>query len=384
MFFEELGIRYIGPIDGHNIKILIQTLELIKEFDTPVVVHVVTKKGKGYEPAELAPEKFHGLGGFDINTGESKKSKDLTYSNAFGNSLINLAEKHDDVVAITAAMKSGTGMSPFAEKFPERFYDVGIAEEHAVVFAAGLAANGIRPVFTVYSTFLQRALGCLYHDICLQNLPVIICTDRSGVVDDGPTHHGIYDLSYLTAIPNLSVLYPADDIEMENMLKEAYNQSSPVVIKYPKGKINRVNNSEHPIKWGKALDVTDGNELSIWSMGGEVNTAIEIKEIINQFCKAKINIVNVRFIQPFDSAKLLKTASEMPIITIEDNVKAGGLASIVDSSLIDVDHKKILHFGYDNSIIPHGSATGIKKKCNLTPEHIAEEIIEELKLLSTK
>ena len=383
VFFEELGIRYIGPIDGHNINILIQTLELIKEFDTPVVVHVITKKGKGYEPAEKFPEKFHGLGGFDLKTGESKASDGLSFSNAFGQSLIKLAEKNKDVVGITAAMKSGTGMNGFAEKFPDRFFDAGIAEEHAVTFAAGLAANGLRPVFCVYSTFLQRALSCVFHDVCLQNLPVIICTDRSGVVDDGPTHHGIYDLSYLRSIPNLSILYPCDSLELENMIFEAYKHKTPVIIKYPKGLAGKIPNSEEKIEWGKAIDVCKGNDFSIWTTGREVQTAMEIQRIINGFCKVKINIVNTRFLQPFDSSKLIKTAEEMPVITIEDNTKSGGLASTIDEILINQIHNKILHFGYDNSVIPHGTIKGIKKRQGMSPESIAEAIIESLNLLNS-
>ena len=383
VFFEELGIRYIGPIDGHNLKILIQTFELIKEFDTPVVVHVITKKGKGYTPAEKYPEKFHGLGGFDLVTGESKASG-FTFSDAFGTAMIKLADKHTNVVAITAAMKSGTGLSDFADKYPKRFFDVGIAEEHAVVFASGLAANGIRPVFTVYATFLQRALGCVFHDMCLQNLPVIICTDRSGIVDDGPTHHGIHDLAYLRSLPNISILYPADDEELENMLFEAYKQSSPVVIKYPKGLITKTKNSSNKIVWGKAVDVTIGKTLSIWATGNEIQTALKVRKIINEFCQIKINVVNPRFIVPFDESKLIKTASKMPIITIENNQKSGGLAGIIDELLINMPHKEIIHFGYGNNIIPHGSVDGIRKKEGLTSENIAEIIMEKLDLLIQK
>jgi 1-deoxy-D-xylulose-5-phosphate synthase len=381
VFFEELGIRYIGPIDGHNLKILIQTFELIKEFDTPVVVHVVTKKGKGYIPAENFPEKFHGLGGFNLATGESKSSA-FTFSDAFGNSMIKLAKKHQDTVAITAAMKGGTGLTEFAEKFPKRFFDVGIAEEHAVVFAAGLAANSLRPVFTVYATFLQRALGCVFHDICLQNLPVIICTDRSGVVDDGPTHHGIHDLAYLRSIPNISILYPSDDEELENMLIAAYEHKSPVIIRYPKGVIEKTKNSSQKVEWGKAVDVSIGKALSIWATGKEIQTALEVRKIINNFCKIKINVVNPRFIVPFDENKLIRTAGKMPIISIEDNQKVGGLASIIDELLINKPHKEIMHFGYGNNIIAHGTVKGIRKKEGLTPEEISEQIIEQLDLLT--
>ena len=381
VFFEELGIRYIGPIDGHNLKILVQTLELIKEFDTPVVVHVITKKGKGYKPAENFPEQFHGLGGFQISTGEPKSSE-YTFSDAFGESMIKLAEKYSNTVAITAAMKGGTGLTEFAEKFPQRFFDVGIAEEHAVIFASGLAANGLRPVFAVYATFLQRALGCVFHDMCLQNLPIIICADRSGIVDDGPTHHGIHDLGYLRSLPNISILYPADNEELENMLFESYKHNSPVIIKYTKGVIEKVKNSSDKIVWGKAIDITIGKSLSIWATGKEIKTALKVRKILNDFCKIKINVVNPRFIIPFDEKKLIRTASKMPIITIEDNQKIGGLASTIDELLINEPHKEIIHFGYNNNIIPHGTIIGIKKKEGHTPEDISEEIIEKLDLLT--
>ncbi|MCF7790651.1 MAG: 1-deoxy-D-xylulose-5-phosphate synthase [Victivallales bacterium] len=382
VFFEELGIRYIGPIDGHNLKLLLQTFELIKEFDSPVVVHVLTTKGKGYKPAELYPEKFHGLSGFELKTGKSKSSKHLTFSEAFGHSLVKLADKHREIVGITAAMKSGTGMDKFAQKFPDRFFDVGIAEEHATVFAAGLAAKGLRPVFAVYSTFLQRSLGCLFHDICLQGLPLIICADRAGIVADGPTHHGVNDLSYIRSLPNISILYPADKIELENMLFEAYEKAAPVIIKYSKDKISKFQNTDKKIKWGKALDITEGQDLSIWATGGELLTALKVKNIINTFSKVEINIVNTRFIRPFDEEKLINTAQKMPVVTIEDNRKSGGLASTVDETLINIDHKEILHFGYSNNIIPHGTPGGIKKKMGLTPERIAEKILDNIDILS--
>ena len=375
-FFEELGIRYIGPIDGHNIANMIQTFSLIKEFDTPVVVHVITEKGRGFKPAELSPERFHGLGKFDPSTGEviKKETSSLTFSDAFGESVTNLGTKHQDVVAITAAMCSGTGLDKFAEKFPDRFFDVGIAEGHAVVFAAGMAANGLRPVFAVYATFLQRALSSVYHDICVQNLPVIICADRAGVVDDGPTHHGIYDLSFLRTLPNISIIHPSIKEEMDLFLELAYEAKSPVIIRYPKASINGSYEFQpEKYAWGKSLRLKEGADVSIWAAGAEYQTAFKVAELLD---KEKINseIINPLFIVPFDTDALKQAASAKLIVTIEDNTIAGGLASVVDEALINFKHKGVLHFGWGNGVISHGTVKGIKKTFGLTPEKIVFEI----------
>lgn len=376
-FFEELGIRYIGPIDGHNIANMIQTFSLIKEFDTPVVVHVITEKGRGFKPAELSPEQFHGLGKFDPCTGEviKKENSSLTFSDAFGESVTNLGTKHQNVVAITAAMCSGTGLNKFAEKFPNRFFDVGIAEGHAVVFAAGMAANGLRPVFAVYATFLQRALSSVYHDICVQNLPVIICTDRTGIVDDGPTHHGIYDLSFLRTLPNISIIYPSIKEEMDLFLELAYESNSPVIIRYPKASINGSYEFQpEKYAWGKSLCLKEGTDVSIWVTGAEYQTAFKVAELLEKE-KISAEIINSLFIVPFDSDILKKAAAEKKlIVTIEDNMIVGGLASIVDEILINSEHKGVLHFGWGNGIIPHGTVNRIRKSFGLIPDKIASEI----------
>jgi 1-deoxy-D-xylulose-5-phosphate synthase len=378
VIFEELGMRYVGPIDGHDIKNLIKTFTSIQDFKKPVLIHTLTEKGRGYKPAELRPDKYHGVGKFDKKTGDPLNKKDIpTFSKIFGKSILKLAEKHDDVVGITAAMCSGTELSEFAKKYPDRFFDVGIAEEHAVVFAAGMATNGLRPVFVVYSTFLQRALACVYHDICVQNLPVIICTDRSGIVEDGPTHHGIYSISYLKSLPNISILTPSNGKELDTMLMLAYDSNSPVIIRYPKAAITNNDYAENDIIWGKANIIKKGKDLSIWASGNECKTALEVVEILS---KKGINaeVINTLFLKPFDSNLLIKKAEKMPIITIEDNCKSGGLASIVDEILINVKHKKILHFGWDNKIIPHGSPDQIRESLNLTANHISETILANI------
>ena len=375
VFFEELGIRYIGPVNGHNVHDLIRTLTLIKEFDTPVVVHVITEKGRGYKLAEENPEKFHGIDNFNPRTGILINKKNHSYSSAFGKSIVKLAKNHDDVVAVTAAMCAGTGLAEFADKYPNRYFDVGIAEEHAAVFAAGMATHGLRPVIAVYATFLQRALGCVFHDICLQNLPVIICADRSGIVCDGPTHHGIYDVSYLRTLPNISILYPVNDIELDVMLNMAYARESPVIIRYPRGEIpgTKVYKTSN-IAWGKAATIRDGDNISIWATGNECIIALKVADILKE-SGIDAEVVNTMFLCPFDEQKLLDTAKNKRIITIEDNLIHGGLGSTVDEILINERQKDVLHFGWKDKIVPHGTINGLKEKAGLTPEKIAERIV---------
>lgn len=380
-FFEELGLRYIGPIDGHNIESLIHSFSVIKEFDSPVLLHVLTGKGKGFKPAEMYPDKYHGLGKFDPCTGEviKKNNGSLSFSEAFGNAVVSLGKKHEDVVAITAAMCSGTGLGKFSAEFPKRFFDVGIAEGHAVVFAAGLAVNGLRPVFAVYATFFQRAMSSLYHDICIQNLPVIICTDRSGIVDDGPTHHGIYDLSYIRALPNLSIIYPSTAEEMELLLEMAYQSKSPVVIKYPKSSIKPypIDFDEKNYFWGKSITLRGGRDISIWAMGTEYLTALKVAEVLSKE-NIETEVINALFVKPFDKERLIESADKQLIATIEDNSISGGLASIVDEILVNVKHGEVIHFGWTDKIIPHGTVSGIKTKEGLSPEMIAESIKNKL------
>jgi len=378
-FFEELGIRYIGPIDGHNIQNMIKTFALVKELDTPVVVHVITEKGRGYGPAKRNPEKFHGINSFNTVTAKAIKNTGASYSSTFGQSIVNLAKNHEDVVAITAAMCTGTGLTGFANTYPDRFFDVGIAEEHAMVFAAGMASHGLRPVIAIYATFLQRALGCIFHDICLQNLPVIICADRSGIVNDGPTHHGIYDVSYLRTLPNISILYPVDSIELDTMLNMAYKQGSPVIIRYPKGEIpSDQHYKTSNIEWGKAATIKKGKDISIWATGNECLTALKVADTLKQ-SGIEAEVVNTIFLCPFDKQKLLSIAKDKYIVTIEDNLIHGGLGSTVDEILINSKHQGVLHFGWKDEIVPHGTINGIKEKAELTPDKIANKIIQTVK-----
>ncbi len=378
VFFEELGIRYIGPINGHDFKDLFRTLTTAREYHRPVIVHVITEKGRGYVPAEAAPEKFHGVSGFNPVTGSSDSHPNpVSFSSAFGDAAVRLGEQHDDVIGITAAMCSGTGLKKFAARFPQRFHDVGIAEEHALIFAAGLAAGGMRPVVAIYSTFMQRALDCVFHDICLQNLPVIICQDRSGIVEDGPTHHGIHDLSFFRNLPNLTVMQPKNETELRDMLFAAYELKSPVVIRYPKGYSGYGYDPEGEvavIPVGKAEIVRSGNDVAIWATGNETATALSVAEQLSRESRMEATVVNARFIRPFDRELLLEHAANMPLVTIEDNQMHGGFASTVDELLVNVKHHGIRHFGWGDAIIPHGDPVRLRQDAGMTTESIAAAV----------
>lgn len=357
MFFEDLGIRYIGPIDGHNIKEMTEILEKVKLLDEPVVIHIVTKKGMGYEPAENEPDKFHGISKFDVKTGEIlDKSKKVTYSKAFGDAIVKVAKTNKNVVAITAAMTAGTGLKAFSREFPDRFFDVGIAEEHAVTFAAGMASIGMQPVFAVYSTFLQRGFDQVIHDVCMQNLPVVFMIDRAGLVgNDGETHQGVFDLSYLAMIPNLTVLAPKCVEEVEVMLKYALSLKSPVAIRYPRGgDIIRV----EPLKKlekGKWEVVSGGEKLALVAVGKMVQYAVMAKEELKEF---KINpmIVNATSVKPVDTHIIKRLIREKyNVITLEDNVAIGGFGSLVLKSLTNGAYKgKFRSMAFRDRFISHG------------------------------
>ena len=375
IFFEELGLRYIGPVNGHRLPDLIETFRRIREFNRPVIVHVITEKGAGYELAAAHPEQFHGVSGFDPETGEPSGSKKTAgFSSAFGRALCRLAEQHTDIVGITAAMRSGTGMTPFSEHFPERFYDVGMAEGHALTFAAGLAANELRPVVSVYATFLQRALDSLYHDICLQNLPVIIGADRSGIVEDGPTHHGLYDESFALNMPNLCIMAPADEQELAAMLPFAYDLKAPVMIRYPRGGSKLPKTEHSPLEKGVSEVLREGTDAALWAVGAETGTALEIADLLRSdgiSCK----VVNTRFLKPLDKDALLRDARKMPLVTLENTLSGTGLDMLADRMLISEKHCGILHFAWPaDTPIPHGSSNDLRKEFGLTAAAEAETI----------
>lgn len=326
MYFEDIGFTYLGPVDGHNIDELEKILEQSKHLEGPILIHVITKKGKGYRFAEETPDKFHGISSFDIKTGEKTSKSKKDYSKVFGDKLIELASKNDRIVAVTAAMKDGTGLKEFANKFPSRFFDVGIAEQHAVGMIAGMAASGLKPVFAVYSSFLQRGYDQLIHDIALEQIPVTICVDRAGIVGaDGETHQGVFDLCFLNSIPNLVVMAPKDFKELEQMLEFAVNLNKPVIIRYPRGGEEGSFKQHNDIELGKSEIIKEGKDLSIIAIGKMVERAQTVAELL---AKENIDaeIVNARFLKPLDKETILKSVEKTKnAITIEDGLIEGGL-----------------------------------------------------------
>ena len=367
MFFEDLGFKYLGPVDGHDIERVEWILGLAKKEQGPVLVHVITKKGKGYKIAEENPDKFHATSSFDIETGKSIKEKKKDYSAVFGEKLVELAKENKNIVAITAAMTDGTGLRKFKEQYPERFFDVGIAEQHAVTLAAGLAKEGLVPVVSIYSSFYQRAYDQVIHDICMQELPVVMCVDRAGIVgNDGETHQGLLDLSFFNIVPNLTVMAPKDFKELEQMLEYAVNLKAPVVIRYPRGSENKdIKFDLHErIKQGKAEIFKEGKDISIIAIGKMVSKAMKMAKKLEQQGK-EVEVINTRFLKPFDDKTILETIQKTKnVITIEDNSIVGGLATkvkelIVENSIQDV---KLKCYAYPDKFIEHGSVEELEEK----------------------
>ena len=376
VLFEELGFRYVGPVRGHNLKELISTFRQVKKASEPILVHVLTRKGKGYTPAEEDPSSFHGVGPFDVSTGKSLKKGRLTYTEAFSRALTRLAERDHRIVAITAAMPQGTGLTLFAERFPDRFFDVGIAEQHAVTFAAGMATQGMRPVCAIYSTFLQRAYDQIVHDVALQRLPVVFAMDRAGIVgEDGPTHHGAFDLSYLRHIPNMVVAAPRDEEELANLLATALSSEVPFAVRYPKGEAEGVGLPEEfiEIPIGKGEILVEGSDILILAVGNMVNRAVKAARLLE---KRGVSpwVVNARFVKPLDEELILELASQVgKVLTVEENVVAGGFGSGVFELLVERGvNFRGRAMGIPDRFIPHGSAEELRRTLRLTPEGIAE------------
>ena len=377
LLFEELGFNYVGPIDGHNIELLIETFGKIKNTDVPTLIHVITKKGKGYEFSEKDPCIFHGVGPFEVETGDPiSDRKAPSYSEMFGKYLTELAENDKRIIAISAAMREGTGLECFAEKYPDRFYDVGIAEPHAVTFAAGLATQGLRPVVAVYSTFLQRGYDEIIHDVCLQDLPVVFAIDRAGIVgEDGPTHQGVFDISYLRHIPNLVVMAPKDEIELKTMLEFSIGHNGPSAIRYPRGKISQLTAISHQpsaIEIGKAEILKGGNDIALIAVGNTVSSALNAAEQLeNEGIKA--SVINARFIKPLDKELIFSIASRIKrIVTIEENLLAGGFGSAVLEYLnsVDIHDVKIKMLGIPDEFVEQGSQAILRKKYGIDAEGI--------------
>lgn len=374
LLFEKLGMNYTGPIDGHNIELLIKTLEKLKSKKGPQLLHIITKKGKGYIHAEENATKFHGISKFDIENGAKIGSSGLTYTKAFSNALIRIAENNGKIVAITAAMAAGTGLDKFQDNYPERFFDVGIAEEHAVTFAAGLAVQGIKPVVAIYSTFLQRSYDQLIHDVCLQNLPVVFALDRGGLVgSDGPTHHGCFDLSYLRHMPNMTVMAPKDENELGHMLFTAISHNGPIALRYPRGEgLGVVIEEFKKIDLGKAELLRRGENTLILAVGSMVQPALEAGNDINA------TVVNARFIKPLDKELILELAGQHDkVITVEENSIRGGFGSAVAELFQENNlYKPLKIIGIPDKFIEMGTMQELRESCGLTKETILDAINE--------
>ncbi|MBU5590746.1 1-deoxy-D-xylulose-5-phosphate synthase [Clostridium sp. MSJ-4] len=384
MFFEDIGIKYLGPIDGHNIREMSKVMDLAKEIQGPVLIHAITQKGKGYDFAEKNPNKFHGIGPFNCNSGELSFISGDSYSKNFGEELVDIAKEDENVVAITAAMPDGTGLKKFAELYPERFFDVGIAEQHAVTLAAGMAAAGLKPVFAVYSTFLQRAFDQVLHDVCIQKLPVIFAIDRAGIVgEDGETHQGVFDISYLSCIPNITILAPKCMGELKSMLRWSTNQDFPIAIRYPRGgDLKDIVFSPltlEKIQKGKWEILRKGKDVAIIATGKMVQIA-EKAALILEDKGVKVSLINACFIKPIDKKMIKDLVEENKLIlTLEDNVTTGGLGTQILSYINTLNSNiKFNNLGFKDEFINQGDMVSLYKNYNLHPEGIVKSVLEML------
>jgi len=383
MFFEDIGFTYLGPVDGHNIQELENILKLSKQIDNPVIIHVLTKKGKGYSIAEENPDKFHATAPFNIETGKVGKEKKKDYSKVFGDKLVELARENEKIVAITASMKDGTGLTKFSKEFPKRFFDIGIAEQHALGLAAGMAIEGTIPVVPIYSSFYQRGYDQVIHDIAIQNLPVIMCVDRAGIVGaDGETHQGLLDMAFFRLVPNLTIMAPKDFKELEEMLEFAIKLNKPVIIRYPRGgeedyKFQESTNSEYTkIEEGKAEILKEGKDISIIAIGKMVSRAMKIaKELEKENINA--DVINARFLKPLDIKTIKNSiAKTKKVITIEDGIIINGLATAIKELIIDenLQNTKLECFAYPDKFIQHGSVQELEEIYCLDEKSIITKI----------
>ncbi len=380
--FEEFGLKYFGPIDGHNIELLVEVLQEVRGFESPVVLHVVTQKGKGYAPAISNPCTFHGTGPFDIRTGKAiKEEGPPSYTSVFAKTLCELAVQDEKIVVITAGMTEGTGVKTFAEQFPERFYDVGIAEEHAVTFAGGLAVSKQKPVVAIYSTFLQRAYDQIVHDVCLQNLPVTFVIDRAGLVgEDGPTHHGAFDYAYLRHIPNMVVMAPKDENEFRHMLKTAIDHQGPAALRYPRGGGIGVplDKEIRTLPLGKGEILAEGKDVAILAIGNMVHPSLEAAERLKAY-GISARVINARFVKPLDTELILNTTRHFKyLVTVEDHGKIGGFGSAVLEYLANygICHTEVMIIGLPDKFIEHGDCESLREQYGLTGKQIGKAIRE--------
>ena len=379
LLFEEMGFSYLGPVDGHDLPKLIEVLQGVKTLKGPVLLHVVTKKGRGYEKAESDPIKYHGVSKWNPESGEMAKAPDgpPAYTKVFGQALCKLAKEDEKIVAITAAMPEGTGLDLFRDKFKNRYFDVGLGEQHAVTFAGGLACGGLKPVVAIYSTFLQRAFDQIEHDIALQKLPVVFCLDRGGLVgDDGATHHGVFDLSYLRMFPNITVMAPKDENELQHMLKTALNhRQGPVAIRYPRGAGIGVplETTFHLLPWGKGEVLRDGTDIAILGIGNMVMPSLDAAEVLaREGINAKV--INARFVKPIDRVWLMETLKGISaIVTVEENVIAGGFGSAI-RELLEGENFAITSIGIPDKFIEQGTQAKLRSLVGLTSDNIAKTV----------
>ena len=379
--FEELGFTYFGPVDGHDIHGLIEVLQAAKKIDGPVMVHVLTKKGKGYKPAEESPNKFHGTGPFEIATGKkiTNPAAPISYTEVFGKTITELADSDKKIVGLTAAMPDGTGLNIFAQAHPDRFFDVGIAEQHAVTAAAGMAAAGMKPVTAIYSTFMQRAYDSILHDICMQKLHVTMCLDRAGLVgDDGYTHHGVFDYAYLRSIPNMTIMAPKDENELRHMLKTALSFNGPISVRYPRGSGVGVDITEpmHELPIGKAEVLREGKELCFWAIGSMVQSAVQAADQLKEQ-GIDAGVVNMRFAKPLDKELLIEHAKRYgKIVTLEEGVLAGGVGSEVLEILDDaglLQQCAVLRLGIPDEFVTHGDKKLLFRDLGLDTDAIVQK-----------
>ena len=384
ILFEEFGLEYFGPIDGHNLPLLVETFKFLKGIDRPVLLHVLTQKGRGYQPALDGQKKFHGLWPYDPDTGMTKPAGLPTYSEVFANTLVDLANKNEKIVAITAAMPNGTALDLFRPHHPKRYFDVGIAEEHAVVFAAGMATRGYRPVCAIYSTFLQRAFDPIVHDVCLQKLPVVFCMDRAGLSgDDGPTHHGLFDISYLRGIPEIVLMAPKDEDELADMMATALQLPGPSAIRYPRGAVAGVARKAEPqiLSVGKAEVLEDGSDVAILGLGNMTSLARELGSRLEREGYSAA-VINPRFVKPIDRAMLEAYSRRVAaFVTFEDHVKMGGFGSAVVEALEEMGSQvPVVRIGWPDQFIEHGKVDDLRAKYGLTVEAAQAQVTPLLAL----
>lgn len=378
MLFEDMGLTYIGPIDGHNIHQMVTAFQSASKMKEAVIVHVCTHKGKGYRPAEKNPSYFHGVSPFNIKDGSSRHNGETakTYTDIFSDTILEAAKEREDIVAVSAAMPSGTGLTAMASKYPKRFFDVGIAEEHAVTFAAGMAAGGLKPVVAIYSTFLQRAYDQILHDVCIGKLPVVFAVDRAGLVgSDGETHQGIFDIAYLRSMPNMTVMAPKNAWELRQMMLFALEQNTPTAIRYSRGAAwEGLQDHQQEITMGKAEWICEGQEIALLAVGNMVETAMWVREHLKAEGQ-KVSVVNMRFVKPIDEEVLQKIKERhSKAVTLEEGVFNGGFGEAV-SAWYEGTPMRVLNIALPDQFIEHGSVTELKKKYGLDPESITQKIL---------